>query len=325
MSDLKERYIHAVVKNLPRASRQDIRLELETLIEDMLEARCGEETPTEKDIRVVLTELGTPAELFRKYSPDAGKVLIGEEHYPQYKHFVTIVLAAVLGGLLLSSILRVVLGENALWEAAVEFIGKAFAGLLSGFGAVTLAFIWMEKKGIKVGLPSDTIENLPPVPRHTEKNPTVDCILGMVLAAGFGLLLLRWSHLMTICLTDEGSFSGCYSLFRTEKLLEGRLFILLMTASGLAREVLRLIIRKRTVRLLLGTALCDGLTLVFAGCTFLRPEVVNPAMVRAVEGALTDAPMIAVQALTHVNAAFYIILAAAVVIDLAVDAVRTLR
>ena len=47
-----------------------------------------------------------------------GKVLIGEEHYPQYKHFVTIVLLAVLGGLLLSSVLRVVLGEIALWDAA---------------------------------------------------------------------------------------------------------------------------------------------------------------------------------------------------------------
>ena len=82
MSDLKERYIYAVTHNLPRASRQDIERELDTLIEDMLEARCGNDAPTDKDLRVVLTELGTPAELFRKYSPDAGKALIGEGYYP---------------------------------------------------------------------------------------------------------------------------------------------------------------------------------------------------------------------------------------------------
>ena len=95
MSDLKERYIYAVVKNLPRASRQDIKMELATLIDDMLEARCGENEPTEKDLRVVLTELGTPAELYEKYNPDAGKSLIGADYYVQYKRWAIIIVCAV--------------------------------------------------------------------------------------------------------------------------------------------------------------------------------------------------------------------------------------
>ena len=111
MTDLKERYIYAVTRNLPRASRQDIERELDTLIEDMLEARCGKDAPTEKDLRVVLTELGTPAELFRKYSPDAGKALIGEGYYPQYKGFLKLLLPLIAGGLLIAHIVLLCIGE----------------------------------------------------------------------------------------------------------------------------------------------------------------------------------------------------------------------
>lgn len=49
-------------RGLPRASRADIEQELRTLIDDLLEERCAGREPTEKDLRVVLTDLGTPAE-----------------------------------------------------------------------------------------------------------------------------------------------------------------------------------------------------------------------------------------------------------------------
>lgn len=61
--ELIERYLYAVTKQLPAKSRRDIERELRSLIGDMLEERCGEIAPTERDIRVVLTELGTPTEL----------------------------------------------------------------------------------------------------------------------------------------------------------------------------------------------------------------------------------------------------------------------
>ena len=60
MNDLVERYIYAATKRMPRKQREDVSLELRGLVEDMLAERCGSVTPTEKDIRIVLTELGTP-------------------------------------------------------------------------------------------------------------------------------------------------------------------------------------------------------------------------------------------------------------------------
>ena len=80
-NDLRERYIYAATRGLPRASRADIEQELRGLIADMLEARCRGLPPTEHDLRVVLAELGTPRELYRKYNPDAGRSLIGPAYY----------------------------------------------------------------------------------------------------------------------------------------------------------------------------------------------------------------------------------------------------
>ena len=58
--DLLERYLYAVTRRLPEKQREDVAQELRGLVDDMLFDRCGDITPTEKDLRVVLTEIGTP-------------------------------------------------------------------------------------------------------------------------------------------------------------------------------------------------------------------------------------------------------------------------
>ena len=82
--DLIERYIYAATKRLPRKNPEDVAMELRGLIDDMLMERCGDETPTEKDIRVVLTEIGSPMEVYAKYDEDADKCLIGQPYYSTY-------------------------------------------------------------------------------------------------------------------------------------------------------------------------------------------------------------------------------------------------
>ena len=76
-NDLIDRYIYAVTKRMNPKIREDVQNELYGLVDDMLAERCGEVTPTEKDIRVVLTELGSPQELYAKYDEDSKKCLIG--------------------------------------------------------------------------------------------------------------------------------------------------------------------------------------------------------------------------------------------------------
>ena len=51
-NDLIDRYIYAVTKHMKSAMKKDVAAELETIIQDMLEERCEDVIPTERDIKV---------------------------------------------------------------------------------------------------------------------------------------------------------------------------------------------------------------------------------------------------------------------------------
>ena len=104
-NDLIDRYIYADTKHMKSAMKKDVAAELETIIQDMLEERCGDVTPTERDIKVVLTELGTPAELSSKYKGETQDCLIGQPYYSLYVYVLKIVTACVSGGMLLAQIM----------------------------------------------------------------------------------------------------------------------------------------------------------------------------------------------------------------------------
>ena len=94
-NDLIDRYIYAVTKHMKSAMKKDVAAELETIIQDMLEERCEDVTPTERDIKVVLTELGTPNELASKYKGETQDCLIGQPYYSLYVYVLKIVTACI--------------------------------------------------------------------------------------------------------------------------------------------------------------------------------------------------------------------------------------
>ena len=108
-NDLVERYIYAATKQMPRKQREDVSMELRGLVEDMLSERCGSRTPEEKDVRVVLTELGTPQELYSQYSDDADACLIGQPYYSTYVFVLKIVLGAAVVGMTISNLILQIL------------------------------------------------------------------------------------------------------------------------------------------------------------------------------------------------------------------------
>lgn len=59
--DLIKRYVYAVTKELPESQREEIRLELTSLIEDMVQERG------EGSVESILLELGDPKRLAEKY------------------------------------------------------------------------------------------------------------------------------------------------------------------------------------------------------------------------------------------------------------------
>lgn len=324
MSDLKERYIYAVVRNLPRANRQDIERELGTLIEDMLEARCGGETPTEKDLRVVLTELGTPAELFRKYSPDAGKALIGEGYYPQYKGFLKLILPLIAGAMLIAHLMLLLIGEMGWGEALLNYLGTTLSALLTAFAGITIAFAVMERRGVHVGVASDTIENLPPVPKRSEIIPRWDSVIGLALCVFFGLMALTFPQLMGMPVEVNGSMRQI-PVFQTEVLRASWVWIVIFTALGLVRGVYRLIKGRRSWSVLAVSLACDALSIPVACLIFCRDELLNPAFHQAIGGLLEGVPQFVFWMFDRFNLFFLGIILFALVIDMIDETVRTLR
>ena len=81
--DYMDRYIYQVIRRLPKAQREEVRMELEELISDMYADRGSMEE--------VLTELGDPAEFAKQYQNEQ-KYLIGPEYFDTYLWFVKVVL-----------------------------------------------------------------------------------------------------------------------------------------------------------------------------------------------------------------------------------------
>ncbi len=92
----------------------------------MLEERCGDVMPTEHDIRVVLTELGTPAELASKYKSETQDCLIGQPYYNLYVYVLKIVTACVIGDVTRTDYGRVI--SHTIWYIAIfRIIGGILA------------------------------------------------------------------------------------------------------------------------------------------------------------------------------------------------------
>jgi hypothetical protein len=86
---LIDSYVYAVTAGLPEATREDVRRELHTNIEDMLP-----EHPTESDVSEVLSKLGDPRALADEYS-EKKRYLVGPGLYDSYVSVLKLVVCIV--------------------------------------------------------------------------------------------------------------------------------------------------------------------------------------------------------------------------------------
>ena len=189
-NDMVERYIYAVTKRMPWKQQEDVTLELKGLIEDMLLDRCGEAQPTEQQIREVLTELGSPYELYAKYDEDGDKCLIGQPHYSIYKYVLKTMSIPFAVGLAIAGLI-VQLMEPVGWLTFLEnWVGMVLEGLLFGFAAVTIVFAVMYHKGMDLGKPFD-LKDLPAMPQKKQRISRLETGIHIsLLVVLCGILLL---------------------------------------------------------------------------------------------------------------------------------------
>ena len=108
-------------------------------------------------MRVVLTELGTPQELYEKYSGEAGKCLIGQPYYSTYKLVLSIVLICAGVGITIANGILLALETQNAAQAVLSWLAMLWDTLLGAFAFVTLLFAFFSWRKIPLGNAFDLI------------------------------------------------------------------------------------------------------------------------------------------------------------------------
>jgi hypothetical protein len=138
--NLVQRYIQAVKIELPSSQREDIGRELQSTIQEELEAlaeRNGR-TPSEAEVGEYLRRLGHPVQVASRYWPR--RSLVSEAAYPLYKQALMVVLSVYVTVGVLMAFLD--FEQTRSWSLMLfpRVLYDLAAAVLFGFFAVTVVF-----------------------------------------------------------------------------------------------------------------------------------------------------------------------------------------
>lgn len=323
-NDLIERYLYAITRRLPAKQRADVAEELRTLISDMLDERCGSLPPAAKDVRVVLTELGTPGEMVRKYTADENACLIGQPYYAQYLYVLKIVLACVAGGMLVAGALALATGaEGGVLGGVLEGIGSLFAALVFAFAFVTVLFAFFSHRGIDVEV-MGSLDDLPAVPRETKNPARRDAVAGIVFSIVGAVVFLLFPDVLN-ALSHRGD-GVPFDPFNTEAIRSSAWVIIAWTFVCIGAESFKLVEGRYTTRLLAITLVSDLVVAGLAVFWLTSFQLVDTqAILQAIQssGDVLNGPVL--WAVSNAQWAFCIFIVLALAIDAVDSIVKTVR
>jgi len=299
-ANLIERYIYAVVRHLPEADRAEVSAELTSLIGDMLDERCGAITPTDKDVRVVLTELGSPQEVAVQYSGAQQQALISGVYFLTYKRILKIVLPIVAIAMP-AVVLLSLLDEGTLSSFSANpnlFIGQLFGslfggtleGLVQAFAFITIGFAIVERRRASIAelnegpdsATSDFLSSLPEIPKKKERIPWIEPLAGIIFSVLFLIVLLGFPQIL------GGWFEGVgwVPVLQTSVIRSLWLPIGVWAFLGIVKEIVRLVEGRYTWLVALVTVIVNVLILGCVLFVVLHANLMNPAFIAQMELAL---------------------------------------
>lgn len=322
--DYMDRYIYQVIRRLPKAQRDEVRMELEELISDMYADKGSMEE--------VLTQLGNPAEFAKQYQ-NGQQYLIGPEYFETYLWFVKIVLICAAVPILVISLVNAI-GEMpaaSSWNAASVIIRAIVDGLTAGitdallscisaFGAVTLIFAVMERKKIQLEMKKaekwsveklsedrKTAESrwtpkfLEPVPDKKALISRGDSIVGIVFIVVFCVLLIFSPHFFAAIITEDKTVTTV-PIFNLEQWGTILPVFILSLLIGLADEVLRLVVGVYCKLVMISNVVCGIIQIVLSAVVLKVLPLWNPNFVTDLERTLGDKANSGAEFLTRWNA-----------------------
>lgn len=323
-NDLIERYLYAITRRLPVEQRADVANELRTLISDMLDERCGSLPPVPKDVRVVLTELGTPSEMVRKYTDGEAKCLIGQPYYASYLSVLKIVLACVSGSLVVAGGLSLAAGGiEDIALRVLEDLGGLMVALACAFSFVTVLFAFFSHRGIEVEV-MDSLDDLPLVPRQTKTTTRGDAVAGIIFSlVGAGVFLLFPDVLNAL---THGSDGLPVEVFNVDVIHASAWAIIAWMLVCVAAECFKLVEGCYTVRLLVVSLVADAVAACLVVFWLSNYQIIDSqVLVNLVQstGETLEGPVL--WAFENAQAAFCGLVLVALAIDAVDTTVKTLR
>lgn len=320
--DLIERYIYAATKQLPRKQRDDVAKELIGLIDDMLTERCGEVTPTEKDVRVVLTELGTPQELSAQYDENAKKCLIGYPYYRTYKFVLKIVLIAVFAGITMCNLMLQLIEPQEWFAAITSWLAMVYNCLLAAFTIVTILFAFFYHKGVRITEPFN-FDDLPPVPKRTQEISRRKCVAGIIFCVIFAVLFLALPQVLGFSIDRNGL--KITPMFSVSALRETWYIILAFAACGIIREAIQLVEARYNKRVLAVALVTNAISAILGVWWLVGFELIHPDFINNIATLFEGEGTIVINLLSNLQTFFLVVILFALILDSVEAAVKTLR
>lgn len=192
-SEWINRYVYAVGREFNEPQRSDIEKEVRGLIADMLDARTNGQAATQKDVDLVLTELGNPRMLADKYR-DHKRYLIGPEIYPSYLRIIQLVWGALSISMVVLFVIQTLATPSEILKVLVSTLTTYLAGCVQAFAWVTVFFAVAERikpDQVKIDLDHEhdwKLTDLPEVPETKYLIPRYEPVVGITFALIFGIL-----------------------------------------------------------------------------------------------------------------------------------------
>jgi hypothetical protein len=284
--ELIERYIYAVTKRLPEASRSDVEKELRANIHDMLPIEYTEEQVVE-----VLHKLGDPVRLADEYR-GTKRYLIGPEAYDSYiavlKLILSIVVPITAAVVLISSLVNLNPSVGLIGNA-VEIIGEMIEGAVTAALQialwVTVGFAIAERtEGLADQLPFSkrergwSVDKLEPMPAPGVKRISrAESVFDMIWVIAVTCVFLYAPHIIGIYTQAEtGGIVLRESLFDLHVLRAFSPLIVIVALLGLFKAILKIIHQYWNPFLAGINALGNVLFMVLIYSMFTNERLINP-------------------------------------------------
>lgn len=304
-SDLLERYLFEVIKRLPEKQKDDIKKELETLIEDMLLERCMEKEAEAEDMWEVLQELGDPALLAAEYRGTKNH-LIGGEYYDKYIYILKIALPCT-GIAILAAQFVSIFTASSIKDVIFDF-GMIPSVLIQMFAWITIGFVIMERSNVDLNELGNQSENwspdkLPQLPYEKAMikrgESAFGIIFGIFCIAAFYLV----PHIAGITKIVDGELYTV-SLFHVDTWSRVLPILIFCFVLDIILESIKLVAGHYNVTVAVSTVILNVIGLALMFFVFLYFDVWNPEFIAGVKEEITLSANTELWFIKNFNAAF---------------------